>query len=146
MDKQILAEKLKVVLATAYSFQLKAHNYHWNVVGPHFSEYHNFFGDIYERVHDDVDDYAEQIRVLGAYSPGSLSRFTELTRITDELAIPEPASMFSKLSNDNKILIDLLSNLHSNAEEANEIGLSAILEDKIVYHTKLGWMLKAFNG
>lgn len=47
MDKTQLAEQMKVLLASTFSLYLKAHNYHWNVTGPNFGQYHEFFGDLY---------------------------------------------------------------------------------------------------
>jgi starvation-inducible DNA-binding protein len=141
MDNQALAERMKVVLATAYSFALKAQNYHWNVVGPNFVEYHEFFQEIYEQVHQDVDNYAEQIRILGMFAPGSLSRFAELSRINDELAIPKSSRMIVNLLKDNEIFIAMLKSVHSASEEAKSPGLAALLEERIQYHEKLGWML-----
>lgn len=69
MDNTELVERLKVVLASAFSLYLKAHNYHWNVTGPNFGEYHQFFSDYYTAVHESTDLYAEHIRMLDAYAP-----------------------------------------------------------------------------
>lgn len=145
MDKETLAEKLKVVLGTAFSFAIKAQNYHWNVTGPNFSEYHEFFQTIYERLYKDIDLYGEHVRILGFYCPGSLSRFVELSRIEDELAVPSASKMFARLASDNMILITLLKNLRKDAEEVDAIGLIVTLEDSINYHEKLQWMLTSFN-
>jgi DNA-binding ferritin-like protein len=38
----------KIAFATSFSFYLKAHNFHWNVEGEDFLEYHDLFGKIYE--------------------------------------------------------------------------------------------------
>jgi len=143
MDNQALAERMKVILATAYSFALKAQNYHWNVTGPHFIEYHRFFQEIYEQVHQDIDGYAEQIRILGMFAPGSLSRFSELSRIEDELVIPKVNLMIKNLSSDNQNLVGMLKTVHDSAEEGKNIALASMLEERIQYHGKLGWMLKS---
>jgi starvation-inducible DNA-binding protein len=145
MDNQALSERMKVVLATAHSFALKAQNYHWNVTGPHFISYHDFFKEIYEQVHQDVDVYAEQIRILGSFAPGSLTRFAELSRIACEMNIPRPIAMMKKLSEDNNIMLALLNRLHSDAELAKNVGLSSLIEDRIEYHDKLGWMLTSLS-
>ena len=86
MDKTVLIDQLKVTLATTFSLYLKAHNFHWNITGPNFIQYHSFLNDVYDQVHGSVDAYAEHIRALGAFAPGSLSRFGELTKITDEVS------------------------------------------------------------
>jgi starvation-inducible DNA-binding protein len=145
MENTELVERLKVVLATAFSLYLKAHNYHWNVTGPNFGEYHNFFSDYYTAVHASIDLYAEHIRMLGAYSPGSLKRFSELTLISDEVAIPSAKFMFVRLAADNLLFLNELRALASMAEENNERGLVATLETQIQYHEKMQWMLSAYT-
>ncbi len=145
MDNQALAERMKVVLATAYSFALKAQNYHWNVTGSHFVEYHEFFQEIYEQVHQDIDEYAEQIRILDMFAPGSLSRFSELSRIQDELNIPTASRMIATLSGDNAVFVNMLKTVHAAADEAKSPGLAAVLEERIQYHEKLGWMLDSLS-
>lgn len=144
MDKTVLIERLKSVLASAFSLYLKAHNYHWNVTGPNFGEYHNFFSDYYTAVHASVDLYAEHIRILDAYAPGSLKRFSELTMISDEVSIPSPKFMFIRIASDNMLLIDELKSVCDMADEMGERGLVATLETQIQYHEKMQWMLKAY--
>lgn len=145
MDKQALAERMKVVLATAHAFALKAQNYHWNVTGPHFVEYHGFLGEIYEQIQEDVDGYAEFVRILGMFAPGSLSRFSEMSRIKDETGIPPAKVMFTRLAEDNTLFIGILKSVHAAAAEAKEFALTSFIETKLEYHEKLSWMLSALT-
>lgn len=142
--KAQLAERLKKVLASAFSLYLKAHNYHWNVTGPNFGEYHEFFSKFYTAVHSSVDLYAEHIRALGYYSPGSLSRFSELTLVSDEVSVPSPKFMFVRLGSDNLLLINELKEVAAMADEMNERGLLSTLENQIQYHEKMQWMFNAY--
>jgi starvation-inducible DNA-binding protein len=145
MDNKMLAEKLKVVLATAHAFSLKAHNYHWNVTGPHFIEYHEFFGGIYEQVNADTDSYAEYIRILGVFAPGSLSRFSEMSRVSDEQTIPAANVMFTRMLSDNTTMLSLLKSTHADATEAKNFALTSFIETRLEYHEKLGWMLTSLT-
>lgn len=140
-----LIERMKIVLATAHSLYLKAHYYHWNVTGPNFSEYHKFLDMVYNQVWESLDEYGEKIRVLGAYAPGSLNRYAELTRIQDEETIPAPFDMIYRLSEDNKILLIELEAAHKYAEALGQLGTMNFLEGKIDEHEKLRWMLAAFR-
>ena len=74
-----LIEQMKVTLASTFSFYLKAHNFHWNVEGANFPQFHSFFEGIYTDAWGAVDVIAEHLRTLDAYAPGSLSRFGELS-------------------------------------------------------------------
>ena len=80
-----ITNPLKVAFADTYALYVKAQNYHWNVEGPMFPMYHDFFGNIYEEVGETIDAFAEQIRAAGAYAPGAFSRFAELSNIQDEV-------------------------------------------------------------
>lgn len=146
MDKSQLVEDLKVVLGTAFSLYLKAHNYHWNVTGPQFGEYHEFFSDYYTAVHESVDLYAEHIRQLDSFAPGSLKRFSELSLISDEISVPSPKFMFIRLASDNLLFIEELKDVRAVAEALGEYGLIATLESQIQWHEKMQWMLKAYSG
>ena len=145
MQKEDLVEKMKVVLASAFSLYLKAHNYHWNVTGPNFKQYHDFFSTFYEDVHDSVDLYAEHIRALKAFAPGSLKRFSELTVISDEIAVPSPKFMFIRLSQDNERFLGELKEARNIADSLNEYGAVNFLEDRIDFHEKMQWMLESFE-
>lgn len=143
MENQ-LEEKMKVLLASVFSFSLKAQNYHWNVTGQNFGEYHDFFGELYESLNGHVDVYAEHIRQLGIFAPGSLLRFSELTRITDEVAVPSSKFMFVRLASDNKAIIELLKDVRSEAEETSNFGLVSTLDDSLKFHSKMQWMLDSY--
>ena len=139
-----LLEKMKVYLASNFAFYLKMHNFHWNVEGPHFSEYHEFFGDLYNDLWSAQDDIAEHIRALGAYAPGSFERYKDLSRIPDQTELPvEAAAMFNIAMADNYEMITIIYEAYKAAETAGEIGLSNFLQDRMVAHKKHGWMLRA---
>ena len=145
MDDDLTIE-MKKLLASTFSLYLKAHGFHWNVMGSNFPQYHDFFGEIYEMVHDEVDDVAEQIRQLGSFAPASLERFSALTLIADDLGIPEPVDMIFKLKGDNDMLMSQINNCNSLAEEAGKIGLANFLQDMMMHHSKLGWKLASTVG
>jgi starvation-inducible DNA-binding protein len=136
-----LVQSLKAVLANEYAFALKAQNFHWNVEGPDFKQYHGLFGDIYEEVYGSVDVIAERVRTLGAYAPGSFSRFSQLTEIEDQVEIPTAKSMIQKLVDDTSIVLDSISRCYELAEAAGNYGLANLLADRQDAHAKHLWML-----
>jgi starvation-inducible DNA-binding protein len=144
MDKEQLILRMKVILATSFSLYLKAHNYHWNVTGPNFAQYHTFFEDLYNEIWQSLDTTAEEIRKLGSFVPGSLTRYAEITRIEDETNIPEAAMMFQRLAADNDKLLDLLYMSRTTADTINAAGTLDYLESRIGVHEKHAWMLKSF--
>ena len=138
------ADALKVALADTFAFYLKAHNFHWNVTGPHFSEYHSFLGGLWEEVFDGVDLIAENIRTLDAFAPGSMKRYLELTTIEEATNIPDGLVMLSKLAADNERVLASLTAAYEICEKHKHFGISNMLQDRITAHQKHGWMLRSF--
>ena len=143
MKNNELVERMKVVLANTFCFYLKCHNFHWNIEGPNFPQYHEFFKTLYEDSFNAVDEIAEHIRTLDSYVPGSLGRFKELSNVMDEVNIPSGIIMCQKLLKDNETIISDLTYAYTEAEKVKEIGLSNYLQDRIDIHKKHGWMLKS---
>lgn len=138
-----LIEQMKIYLGSTFAAYLKAHNFHWNVEGIHFHDLHAFFSEIYNELFDSLDDTAEQIRQLGAYAPGALSRFKELSVIEDELNIPDNKVMLSSLLADNAKLMELASEACDMADQLDNNGLENYLADRVMAHSKLNWKLKS---
>ena len=141
MDK--LHQASKVAFASTFSFYLKAHNYHWNVEGSDFLEYHDLFGKIYEEVYGAIDDFAEKIRAMGTYVPASFARFDMLTKVDDETDILPKDRMVQQLSADNEKMVAILKYTFQVSEENQEYGFSDFIAGRIDAHRKHGWMLRA---
>ena len=137
-----ITNPLKVAFADTYAFYVKAQNYHWNVEGPMFPMYHEFFGNIYEEVGGAIDRFAEEIRAAGAYTPGAFSRFAELTNIQDELLVLSPLQMVATLYTDNMKVYASLKMARDIADEYEQNGLVNFLEERLDAHKKHDWMLR----
>jgi starvation-inducible DNA-binding protein len=138
-----LAKAMKIAFSTEFSFYLKSHFYHWNVEGPDFDQYHNLFSKIYEEVYESIDAFAENIRKLGTYTPGSYTRLSMLSQIDDELTVPPALDMINDLLNDSEKCIKIFKMVYDLSEREGEVGLSDFLANRISAHKKHSWMLKA---
>jgi len=138
-----LIQQMKVVLSSSFALYLKTHNFHWNVEGPNFPQYHDFLNNMYNEIWLAVDAIAEHIRALDAYAPGSLSRYSQLSVVDDQLNIPLAKAMLAELESDNIKLISELNKALRLAEAANKHGLANFIQDRIDIHEKHRWMLKA---
>ena len=138
-----LKKAMKVAFATEYGFAIKAQNFHWNVEGPLFPQLHMLFGTIYEEVYASIDDFAENIRKLGSYTPASFERFSMLTQVEDELNMLEDRAMIAELLQDSDKMVKLLKMVYDLAEQAGENGLSNFLAERMDAHRKHSWQLRA---
>lgn len=144
MENEDLVFELKVALATSFTFYMKAHNFHINVVGMEFPYLHNFFKEIYEEVHDSVDVIAELIRAENSFSPFSYERFAELSNIGDTSEVPQTCTeMLQVLSSGNRMLLESLKRTRNQAETIGNFGVTNAIEDLITATQKRQWMLTA---
>jgi len=142
---ETLVELMRKILADTFAMYLKSHNFHWNVEGSNFPQYHEFFGNLYEELHAAVDVTAEQIRALDAYAPGSFSKYMELTEIQDENEMLEGVEMARKLLSDNDVVLNTLNMTFKLAEQFDKQGLMDFLAGRIDVHNKHGWMLRSIT-
>ena len=138
-----LQRAAKVAFASEYTFYLKAHFFHWNVEGINFQELHSLFGTIYEEVYGSIDDFAEKIRSMGAYAPGSNSRFNMLSAIDDETSVIPAEAMVAELLQDSDNMVKVLKRVYDIAEAAGEHGFSNFLAERMDAHRKHSWQLRA---
>lgn len=142
---ETMIDLLKKTLADTFTLYLKAHSFHWNVEGPNFPQYHEFFGDLYEELHSAIDPIAEEIRALNSYAPGSMARFLEMTEIREQTIIPSAIAMATELLNDNEIVLEDLKVAFEVAEEFKLHGLSDFISGRIDIHNKHAWMLRSIT-
>ena len=141
MDKFV--NQLKIAFASQYAFAIKAQNYHWNVEGHDFYQLHQLFDTIYTEVYGAVDDFAENIRKIKAYTPASLHRFSALTAIDDEVEVLDPQAMVAELLRDAEKMQEIMKVLFTEAEARGENGLSNFLADRQDAFAKHVWFLRA---
>jgi starvation-inducible DNA-binding protein len=138
-----LIQQLKVILGTNFALYLKSHNYHWNIEGANFPQYHDFLNGFYNDVFAQTDLIAEHIRYLDSYTPGSMERFLELADIEEATNVPDAMSMLRTLKMDNdRYIIHLRAGIVA-ADNADEPAVSNFLQDILGAHQKKAWMLRS---
>jgi len=141
MDK--FTTQLKIAFASQYAFAIKAQNFHWNVEGNDFYQKHKMFQKIYEETYGAVDDFAENIRKIKAYTPASLYRFSALSAVDDEVEILDPQAMVAELLRDAEKMQEIMKHLFVEAEALGHHGLSNFLADRQDAFAKHAWFLRA---
>lgn len=133
----------RVAFASEFAFYLKSQEFHWNVTGIHFQQFHQLFGTIYEEVYGIIDEFAEHIRALGSYAPGSLSKLNVLSRVDDQTTAIPADEMVQMLLEDSDKMCVLLKVVYDAAEDAGEHGFSNFLAERMAQHRKHSWMLRS---
>jgi starvation-inducible DNA-binding protein len=142
MDELKIA--IRVLMANTYVLYFKAHSFHWNVEGIHFTQYHDFLGDLYEDIHDSIDPIAEFLRKLDDYAPKSLDEMFKYKTLNEETAqISDIREMLLKLLADNEEVIACLNKVFTLASSANKQGIADFVASRIDAHDKHSWFLRA---
>ena len=138
-----LIKTSKVAFASEYAFMVKSQFFHWNIEGSNFPQYHTLLDTIYTEVQGSLDEFAENIRKIGSYTPASFERFSMLSRIEDETNILPAEQMLAELLQDSDHMIKMFQVVYKLAEANNEFGLANFYADRQNAHSGHSWMLKA---
>lgn len=139
----MLADNLKILLASTQSFAIKSQNFHWNIEGRDFPQYHAFFDTLYGDVSGTIDTIAEYIRILGHYTPGSLSRYAELSIIQDQIKIPRAELMFQEALIDVEKLSALAVSLFDEATNERQQGIANFMAELQDLYGKKAWFIRS---
>ena len=139
----MLSDNLKVLLASTQSFAIKTQNFHWNVEGSNFPQYHKFFNTLYKDVNETIDPIAEYIRILGSYTPGSLTRYAELSIIEDQIKIPRAELMFAESLQDCETMLQLVTAMFDEAASENQHGIENYMAELQDLYGKKAWFIRS---
>jgi len=140
----VLADLLKVYLASTFAYYLKAHYFHWNVEGPDFGQLHKFFQKIYEDAFGAVDPIAEYIRTTEEYAPGSFQRFQELTQIQGQTKVPRARLMLEELLADTQTMKDMSKQVFDAATAEGREDVANFAAERQSAHGKYMWQIRSY--
>jgi len=139
-----LKTAIKVLLANATVMYYKTHQFHWNVEGIEFTQYHTFFEDIYTDVYGSIDPTAELLRKLDDYTPVSLDELFKYKTLQEETTrTPLLSDILASLIKANEEVLTSLNKVFDLATKNKQQGIANFIADRIDTHQKHGWFLKA---
>ena len=140
-----LPGQMREILGATVCMWYKASAAHWNIEGDNFPQYHAFFGELYEALEAGIDPTAEYIRALGFKTPATIYALLAtqpVDTMTEEASLPE---MLASITLENMRMLDLLQGGIYFAGIAGEFAVQNFLQDRLGYHQKLRWMLRAIQ-
>ena len=139
-----LTTAIKVLLANATVMYYKAHQFHWNIEGIEFTQYHEFFGDLYTDVYESIDPTAEWLRKLDDYAPVSMDELFKYKTLKEETTrVEKLEDIFASLIAANQEVIDSLNKVFTIANANKQQGVCNFIADRIDTHQKHAWFLRA---
>jgi starvation-inducible DNA-binding protein len=139
----MLSDSLKTLLASTQSFAIKSQNFHWNIEGSNFPQYHLFYDTLYQDVNETIDTIAEYIRILGSYTPGSLQRYGELTIIEDQTKVPRAELMFVETLQDIEKMLQLVVEIFDHATQERQQGIANYMAELQDLYGKKAWFVRS---
>jgi starvation-inducible DNA-binding protein len=139
-----LKTAIKVLLANATVMYYKTHQFHWNVEGIEFTQYHTFFEDIYTDVYNSVDPTAELLRKLDEYAPVSIDELYKYKTLEEETTrVILLSDILASLIKANEEVLASLNKVFTIANADKQQGICNFIADRIDTHQKHGWFLRA---
>ena len=144
-NRTAVIDILNRLLSDEYVLYTKTRNFHWNVVGPDFSQLHKFFEAQYEELDEIIDEVAERARSLGGISLGSLKEFVAKTRLVEPPAARlEAKVMLGALLADHESVVQVLRiDAADCGEKYADMGTNDFLTGLMERHEKMAWMLRS---
>ena len=146
LSKEGLANCLAKFLGTTVVAQYMAHGYHWNVKGPEFTQFHDFFGEIYEDWSGEEDRIAEYIRIIGFDAPYSLDQLLMLACLDSKPSAGDPMEMTANLYEANLVLQNCVEDIFNVASAINMQGIADWAASRIDAHSKWNWKIGTTIG
>lgn len=130
------------VLGQTFRLYVQTHGYHWNVEGPAFRQLHVVFEQQYQNLWGALDVIAERIRTQDAYAPGTVASLMDLAGPEAEPA-QSAEEMVRKLVTAHTDIGETLRQAIQTAGDAGDEVSAGLLTDRLEWHEKELWMMKA---
>ena len=130
-----LAGELQDLLNNVSKYYITAHQFHWNVVGPDFAEFHKFFNKIYNDAFESLDGLAESIRKMDRMVDIEFGQPDECNGVQE---------MLKCLNEMNTALIGQYKDTIDCADKYREQGILNFLADRLDKHQMFQWQISSF--
>lgn len=135
---------LDIIVANQMVLLVQTLNYHWNVEGKEFHDYHILLNKQYAMLFDQIDLIAERIRALGAHAPVCMSELIRNATLQEDASKKVAArEMIVRLVQQYQKQIETIRHAITTLEKSSDYGTRKMLEDIIEVHEKTFWMLQA---
>ena len=138
-----LAASLAGVLADSHVLMVKTQGVHWNMTGPLFLSVHQLTQEHYEDLFAAIDEIAERMRAIGYPAPSSVSSLVSMSEIQGDVDGLGAERMLVTLIADHETVVRRLEAAVELAEELRDVGSADLLTERLRFHEKAIWMLRA---
>src|ERR1700677_2592582 len=137
-----ISTELNHLLADSFILDLKTKNFHWDMTGRNFRDYHLLLDEHGDQIFAMTDPIAERVRKLGGSTIRSIAHVARLQRLGDNDAeYVDPLDMIAELREDNRTLLASMRETHDLCDEENDVATASLLEVWIDETERRIWFL-----
>jgi len=137
-------EILEIILADELLMYVKIKNFHWNVVGVNFVEYHKFLDELAEESQETGDEVAERMRSLGVKVNATMKNYLAKGSVKEVESLDlTAAAMMEVLLDDYEKNIQALRVAIDKTEALEDAGTADFLTSILEAKEKKAWMLRS---
>lgn len=146
-EQKISQTVLNDLLANESVLLFQTLNYHWNLVGPEFHDYHLLFDNQYNQIFQDLDKIAERVRAVGGFALASMKDLSKAASLKEDSSIPKPKQMVLNLLKHYEVIIEQIrAAIITLDKKTHDFGTINFLEELLTQHEKTAWMLRSLAG
>jgi starvation-inducible DNA-binding protein len=138
-----ISKILTEILSDTYRLLIKSHIYHWNVVGPLFKPLHELTEEHYSSLFEAADIIAERIRALGHLAPVHLADASKFAPASASSQNPDAQTMLKDLIAHHEAAVQAMRKAAAKADENDDFVTNDMLTQRLTFHEKALWMLRA---
>ncbi|WP_205601319.1 DNA starvation/stationary phase protection protein [Virgibacillus sp. YIM 98842] len=127
---------------------VKLHQYHWHVQGPHFFTLHDKFEELYNEADTYFDELAERVLSIGETPYSTLGEFLEHASISEQTYDKSLSDrqMVENLVGDYRTIRDITTKAIEIADKEGDAVTEDLMTDYKGSIDKNIWMLQAYLG
>ncbi len=137
--------ELNTLLADYHVYYQKLRNFHWNILGVNFFDFHEKFEELYVDARTKIDEIAERILTLRYHPMSNYSEYLEASSIEESTISLNDREMVRETLDAHGKLLKQMAVVVRKAEAVNDEGTIDLIGAYIRELEKTSWMLDAWN-
>ena len=141
-EVEAIATAVNPLIGDAFAAYVKTKNFHWDLSGPHFRDYHLLFDEQADTIFDSIDILAERLRKIGATTVRSIGHIAKLQTIEDDddEYVP-PREMILRLLKDNDTMARAMRKAIKTCDDNRDTPTGNLLQDILDQTERRKWFL-----
>lgn len=135
---------LQLYFSNLLVWNVKLHNFHWNVVGKEFMVVHKFTEELYDNAFEQYDAVAELMKMRSKTPLGTVKEYLANATIEEVVAKDfNVEEVLKAVKKDMKLMRDLALVVRNEADDEKDPTLVAAFEEYLAFYEKQLWFIKA---